>query len=183
MHSRIVVLRILWLLGYCRIGGNNFSWKILKFIGQLISLESLRIQASGLEGPIPYNITLLESLTDLLRISDLRGRDTPIPPFSSTTCFKNLDFRFNKLNGSIPIGFVELNRTDSIYVSGSSYFDSTGSRWGFNNTGRFMDDDNCDSYIVDNTFKDRVADLAMDLSLLLTKDLAKPFGNRMVSSF
>ncbi|KAJ0736280.1 hypothetical protein HanPI659440_Chr11g0441711 [Helianthus annuus] len=44
-----------------------------------------------------------------------------------------------------------------------------------------MDDDNCDSYIVDNTFKDRVADLVMDLSLLLTKDLAKPFGNRMVA--
>ncbi|MFS7947376.1 putative transferase [Helianthus anomalus] len=127
MHSRIVVLRILWLLGYCRIGGNNFSGKILEFIGQWISLESLGIQASGLEGPIPSNISLLESLTDFLdyphqgclRISDLRGRDTPIPPFSSTTRFKNLDFRFNKLNGSIPIGFAELNRTDSIYLTGN----------------------------------------------------------------
>ncbi|KAJ0915182.1 putative transferase [Helianthus annuus] len=114
--SNTLATRILvsfsWFLG--RIGGNNFSGKILEFIGQWISLESLRIQASGLEGPIPYNITLLESLTDL-RISDLRRRDTPIPPFSSTTRFKNLDFRFNKLNGSIPIGFAELNRTDSMW--------------------------------------------------------------------
>ncbi|KAJ0508020.1 putative transferase, protein kinase RLK-Pelle-DLSV family [Helianthus annuus] len=248
-----------------RIGGNNFSGKIPDFIGQWRSLESLRIQASGLEGPIPSNITLLESLTDL-RISDLRGRDTPIPPISSTTRFKNLilrscnligqlpeslapqnlkvlDFSFNKLNGSIPPGFAELNRTDFIYLTGNllsgrvpnwmltigddidlsynkftyncppscheretnlfasssddtisnkvlclrnsdcptywsslhincggkelsvgddsyerdmqsggpSYFDSTGSRWGFSNTGHFMDDDNRDSYIVDNT--------------------------------
>ncbi|KAK1439659.1 hypothetical protein QVD17_05479 [Tagetes erecta] len=124
-----------------RAGGNNFSGKIPDFIGQWRSLKTLRIQGGGFEGPIPSNITLLENLTDL-RISDLRGPDTPCPPFSKTTLFTNLilrscnligelpeslasslkvlDFSFNKLNGSIPTGFSELSDTDNIYLTGNS---------------------------------------------------------------
>ncbi|KAI7725901.1 hypothetical protein M8C21_007917 [Ambrosia artemisiifolia] len=219
-----------------RIGANNFSGKIPDFIGQWTSLQSLRIQASGMEGPIPSSITLLQNLTDL-RISDLRGPDSLCPPFSNTTLFRNLilrscnligrlpeylapqnlnvlDFSFNKLSGSIPTTYSELNLTDFIYLTGNllsgrvpdwilnsgddidlsynnftyvdstcikrgtnlfasfsddtisvgensyehdlqpggpSYFDAAENRWGFSNTGHFLDDDNRDSYIVDNT--------------------------------
>ncbi|KAM0063232.1 putative protein kinase RLK-Pelle-DLSV family [Helianthus debilis subsp. tardiflorus] len=126
-----------------RISGNNFSGKIPDFIAEWTSLTTLRIQASGLEGPIPSSITLLDSLTDL-RISDLRGPDALCPPFSNTARFKHLflrscnligqlpvlpqslasslkvlDFSFNKLNGSIPTSFSELNDTDYIYLTGN----------------------------------------------------------------
>ncbi|XP_035835526.1 probable leucine-rich repeat receptor-like serine/threonine-protein kinase At3g14840 isoform X2 [Helianthus annuus] len=123
-----------------RISGNNFSGKIPDFIGEWTSLTSLRIQASGLEGPIPSSITLSESLTDL-RISDLGGPDTLCPPFSNTTRFTHLflrscnligqlpqylasslevlDFSFNKLNGSIPKSFSELQDTNYIYLTGN----------------------------------------------------------------
>ncbi|XP_076891893.1 uncharacterized protein LOC143543462 isoform X2 [Bidens hawaiensis] len=116
-----------------RISSNSFSGKIPGFIGNWTSLVSLRIQASGLEGPIPSSITLLPTLKDL-RISDLKGPDTPCPPFSNTTRFRNLilrscnlighlpeylapqdlillDFSFNKFTGSIPKAYSELNRT------------------------------------------------------------------------
>ncbi|XP_022001334.1 probable leucine-rich repeat receptor-like serine/threonine-protein kinase At3g14840 isoform X2 [Helianthus annuus] len=121
-----------------RISSNNFSGKIPDFIGEWKNLTSLRIQASGLEGPIPLNITLLTTLTDL-RISDLRGPDTLCPPFENTS-FKNLilrscnligeipksiasskllDLNFNKLNGSIPERFIDLQDTDYIYLTGN----------------------------------------------------------------
>ncbi|XP_076891881.1 putative leucine-rich repeat receptor-like serine/threonine-protein kinase At3g14840 [Bidens hawaiensis] len=100
-----------------RIGSNNFSGKIPDFIGTWTSLTSLRIMGSGLEGPIPPNITLLTNLTDL-RISDLRGPDTPCPSFKNTP-FDTVDLSFNKLNGSIPERFIDLNGTDNIYLTGN----------------------------------------------------------------
>ncbi|KAI7744318.1 hypothetical protein M8C21_032734, partial [Ambrosia artemisiifolia] len=232
-----------------RIGGNNFSGKIPDYIEQWKSLESLRIQASGLDGPIPSSITLLESLTDL-RISDLGGPAALCPPFGNAS-FKNLilrncnlfgnlpdslpsgalkvlDFSFNKFNGTIPNGFMDLRPTDYIYLTGNllsgivpdwmltsgdvidlsynnftsqnsnnlrcqirdtnlfasfstdntskevsclgnngvtdgnkeyegdldsggaSHFSSFANRWGFSNTGHFLDDDQPDSYILTN---------------------------------
>ncbi|KAK9056896.1 hypothetical protein SSX86_024260 [Deinandra increscens subsp. villosa] len=122
-----------------RIGSNNFSGKIPDFIGKWTSLQKLFIQASGLEGPIPPSITLLTNLTDL-RISNLRGPDTPCPPLkttpfntlilrscnligelpNSTVATAILDFSFNKLSGSIPERFNELNNTEQIYLTGNS---------------------------------------------------------------
>nr|GEU52365.1 probable leucine-rich repeat receptor-like serine/threonine-protein kinase At3g14840 [Tanacetum cinerariifolium] len=85
----------------CRISGNSLSGKIPEFIGKWNNLDSLRIQASGLEGPIPSSITLLRTLTDL-QISDLNGPDTLCPPFISTTSFKNLILRSCNLIGNLP---------------------------------------------------------------------------------
>ncbi|KAJ0684351.1 putative protein kinase RLK-Pelle-DLSV family [Helianthus annuus] len=191
-----------------RIGGNNFSGKIPDYIGQWRGLRTLRIQASGLEGPIPSSITLLESLTDLiLRNCNLYGE---LPDSLASSELKVLDFSFNKLNGTIPIGF-NLRQADYIYLTGNllsgiipnwmlglgefinvvsclgnnvcqsastslyincggsgvsvqnkvyegdldagspSHFSSTDNRWGFSNTGHFLDDDNPDSYILTNS--------------------------------
>ncbi|GJX23255.1 probable leucine-rich repeat receptor-like serine/threonine-protein kinase [Tanacetum coccineum] len=101
----LIVVPLLWSrvqAGYmCRISGNSLSGKILEFIGKWNNLDSLRIQASGLEGPIPSSITLLPTLTDL-RISDLNGPDTLCPPFINTTSFKNLILRSCNLIGNLP---------------------------------------------------------------------------------
>nr|GEU32959.1 probable leucine-rich repeat receptor-like serine/threonine-protein kinase At3g14840 [Tanacetum cinerariifolium] len=238
-------------------------------------MNNRRIQASGLEGPIPSNITLLRTLTDFylmrnmlsgrvpdwmlmvrqaidlsynkfnessgdscqirktnlfaslstdnifyltrnmlsgrvpdwmlmvgqaMRISDLNGPDTLCPTFRNTTYFKNLilrscnlignlpeylspslkvlDLSFNKLNGSIPDSYLNIQYTDYIFITVSDYtslyincggeglvsFDDklyeddadqggparflrTDRRWGFSNTGHFLDNNNRDSYI------------------------------------
>ncbi|GKE45327.1 probable leucine-rich repeat receptor-like serine/threonine-protein kinase, partial [Tanacetum coccineum] len=129
-----------------RIGSNRLSGKIPEFIGKWNNLNSLRIQASGLEGPIPSNITLLPTLTDL-RISDLYGPDTLCPPFINTS-FKNLilrscklignlpeslssslkvlDLSFNKLNGSIPDSYLNIKETDYIDLSYNKFNVSPG---------------------------------------------------------
>ncbi|KAJ0688319.1 putative non-specific serine/threonine protein kinase [Helianthus annuus] len=83
-----------------RIGGNNFSGKIPDYIGRWQSLKSL-MQASGLEGPIPWRITLLANLSDL-RISDLGGTAALCPPFVNTTSFKTLILRNCNLFGNLP---------------------------------------------------------------------------------
>nr|GEX00165.1 probable leucine-rich repeat receptor-like serine/threonine-protein kinase At3g14840 [Tanacetum cinerariifolium] len=50
--------------GYmCWISSNSLFGKIPEFIRKWNNLDSLRIQASGLEGPIPSSITLLRTLT------------------------------------------------------------------------------------------------------------------------
>ncbi|KAI3809627.1 hypothetical protein L1987_19223 [Smallanthus sonchifolius] len=119
-----------------------------------------RIQASGLEGPIPPSITLLATLTDLiLRNCSLIGE---LPKSISSTNLALLDFSFNKLIGSIPErNFFASFSMDNIsqrigeneYESdtqpgGASYFSSFESRWGFSNTGNFLDDKSRDSYIA-----------------------------------
>nr|GEZ28771.1 probable leucine-rich repeat receptor-like serine/threonine-protein kinase At3g14840 [Tanacetum cinerariifolium] len=76
------------LHGKSWISSNSLFGKIPEFIRKWNNLDSLRIQASGLEGPIPSSITLLRTLTHL-RISDLNGPDTIRPPFINTS-FKNL---------------------------------------------------------------------------------------------
>ncbi|KAI3769372.1 hypothetical protein L6452_00473 [Arctium lappa] len=100
------------------LNSNNFTGDLPPSFANLITMKELRIQASGLEGPIPPSITLMETLSDL-RISDLTGPDTLCPPFSNRTYFKNLDFSFNKLNGSIPESLSDLNDTKYIYLTGN----------------------------------------------------------------
>ncbi|PWA50603.1 serine/threonine/dual specificity protein kinase, catalytic domain-containing protein [Artemisia annua] len=78
-----------------------FSGKIPEFIGSWNNLRKLWIQGSGLEGPIPSNITLLPNLTDL-RISDLNGPNTLCPTFINTTSFDTLILRSCNLIGNLP---------------------------------------------------------------------------------
>ncbi|PON69842.1 LRR domain containing protein [Parasponia andersonii] len=100
------------------------------------------IQASGLSGPIPSGIALLEKLTDL-RISDLNGSESTFPLLDNMnkmktlilrncningtipdylgnmTILKILDLSFNKLSGKIPSNLAGLSKVDYIFLTGN----------------------------------------------------------------
>ncbi|KAF8007042.1 hypothetical protein BT93_K1139 [Corymbia citriodora subsp. variegata] len=124
-----------------RLGDNQFTGKIPDFIQNLTNLEVLVIQGSGLQGPIPSGISLLEKLSDL-RISDLDGPKSLVPQLRCTyittlilrscnltgelpgylagmTKLKTLDLSFNKLSGEIPSSFISLAGVDYIYLTGN----------------------------------------------------------------
>ncbi|KAI9083596.1 hypothetical protein K1719_034538 [Acacia pycnantha] len=113
--------------------GSSLSGKIPSFIGNWTSIVYLDMQGTGMEGPIPPTISLLTNLIEL-RISDLSGTTTtkfpdlgslmslqrlilrnclitgPIPKYiGQMKNLKTLDLSFNKLTGSIPDSFQELN--------------------------------------------------------------------------
>ncbi|KAK3004606.1 hypothetical protein RJ639_018463, partial [Escallonia herrerae] len=67
-----------------RINDNEFSGQIPDFIQNWKQLTRLEMHASGLEGPIPSSISLLENLTEL-RISDINGSTQGFPILSNTT--------------------------------------------------------------------------------------------------
>uniref|UniRef100_B9NGY9 Leucine-rich repeat-containing N-terminal plant-type domain-containing protein n=1 Tax=Populus trichocarpa TaxID=3694 RepID=B9NGY9_POPTR len=99
---------------------------------------------SGLNGPIPSGIALLEKMADM-RISDLHGNgaEAPFPPLTNMKNLKTLILRscniigplpdfvgelpklttlnlsFNKLIGEIPSSFNGLRKADYIYLTGN----------------------------------------------------------------
>ncbi|GLU18028.1 hypothetical protein SLE2022_343510 [Rubroshorea leprosula] len=123
-----------------RISDNRFTGGIPDFIQNWTNLEKLVIQASGLMGPIPSNISALAKLKDL-RISDLNGTDQgKFPPLIgielNTLTLRScnildelpkylgemksltaLDLSFNKLSGAIPKSFSNLVAVDYIYLT------------------------------------------------------------------
>ncbi|CAL5342058.1 unnamed protein product [Camellia sinensis] len=128
-----------------RIGDNFFTGSIPNFIQNWIHLETLLIQASGLDGPIPSGIAFLTNMTDL-RISDLNGsKVSDFPSVGNMTKLKRLllkscningslplylgmtqwtelkflDLSFNKLSGGIPSSFQNLSTLTSIYLTGN----------------------------------------------------------------
>ncbi|RVW29604.1 putative leucine-rich repeat receptor-like serine/threonine-protein kinase [Vitis vinifera] len=118
-----------------RISSNNFAGKIPHFIQSWKRLQKLEIQASGFEGPIPSDISVLNNLSEL-RISDLTGESSKFPPLTNMISLRRLmlrscnisdlipkdiadmknllalDLSFNKLEGNIPdlrgLGSLEL---------------------------------------------------------------------------
>ncbi|XP_031120537.1 probable leucine-rich repeat receptor-like serine/threonine-protein kinase At3g14840 isoform X1 [Ipomoea triloba] len=84
-----------------RLSSNNFTGKLPSFQG-LGNLEELEVQASGFEGPIPENISLLTSLTEL-RISDLNGGGvSKFPILNSMKGLRKLLLRRCNISGKIP---------------------------------------------------------------------------------
>ncbi|KAK1424853.1 hypothetical protein QVD17_20193 [Tagetes erecta] len=83
-----------------RLDSNNFSGKIPN-LGNCTRLNKLDIQGSGLEGPIPANISLLKNLIQL-SISDLSGEGSLFPDLRIMTSMQKLMLRSCKLRGSIP---------------------------------------------------------------------------------
>ncbi|KAJ8616570.1 hypothetical protein MRB53_035942 [Persea americana] len=71
------------------INDNNFTGRIPDFIKDWIQLDKLAIQGSGLQGPIPSEISSLVQLTDL-RISDINGTASPFPELSNMKKMKTL---------------------------------------------------------------------------------------------
>ncbi|KAL7186154.1 hypothetical protein ACSBR2_027994 [Camellia fascicularis] len=126
-----------------RIGDNFFAGSIPNLIQNWIHLETLLIQASGLDGPVPSGIAFLTYMTDL-RISDLNGSKVSnfpsvsnmtklirlmlkscningsLPVYLGTlTKLKTLDLSFNKLSGEIPSNLHNLSTLNSIYLTGN----------------------------------------------------------------
>ncbi|KAG5254844.1 leucine-rich repeat receptor serine/threonine-protein kinase [Salix suchowensis] len=127
-----------------RIGDNQFIGEIPDLIQKWTNLQKLVIQGSGLSGPIPPGIAVLEKMTDL-RISDLQGNGTgaPFPPLANMTklkililrscniigripdfvgefsSLKTLDLSFNKLDGEIPDSFLGVKQATYIYLTGN----------------------------------------------------------------
>ncbi|XP_039171510.1 probable leucine-rich repeat receptor-like serine/threonine-protein kinase At3g14840 [Eucalyptus grandis] len=128
-------------LEYLQLGDNQFIEKIPKFIKNLTSLEMLVIEGSGLQGPIPSEIAVLERLS-VLRLSDLDGPESPVPKLgcrnivklilrscnlmgelpaylAKMTNLKTLDLSFNNLSGKIPESYRSLENIGYIYLTGN----------------------------------------------------------------
>ncbi|XP_028772699.1 probable LRR receptor-like serine/threonine-protein kinase At1g53430 isoform X1 [Neltuma alba] len=125
------------------IDGSTLSGKIPSLIGNWTKILSMDMEGTGMEGPIPSTISLLTNLKEL-RISDLKGTTTmtfpnlknlmslerlilrnclitgPIPTYiGEMKNLKTLDLSFNKLTGSIPDLFQNLN-FDQMFLTNNS---------------------------------------------------------------
>ncbi|KAM3700704.1 hypothetical protein ACJW31_05G119000 [Castanea mollissima] len=83
------------------------SWK---------QLEKLEIQASGFEGPIPSNISILSNLTEL-RISDLVGGDSKFPNLGSSTRMSRLMLKSCNISGPIPPSIQNMTQLQTLDLS------------------------------------------------------------------
>ncbi|KAK4803507.1 hypothetical protein SAY86_003324 [Trapa natans] len=128
-----------------RIDGNSLSGSIPEFIGNWTNLTRLDMQGTGMEGPIPLSISLLTSLQEL-RISDLNGTSSSfpnlqdhtsmeyltlrnclltdsIPPYLgevAAATLKAIDLSFNRLTGSVPDSFSNLEALNYLFLTNNS---------------------------------------------------------------
>ncbi|KAI3836458.1 hypothetical protein MKW98_008219 [Papaver atlanticum] len=90
-----------------RIAGTSISGKIPDFFGNWIQLIELDIRGTSMEGPIPSTIFHLKNLTKL-RVSDLKGPNTPFPDFQDMNRMYQLELRNCLIQGSIPSNIGEM---------------------------------------------------------------------------
>ncbi|KAK7853633.1 putative lrr receptor-like serine/threonine-protein kinase [Quercus suber] len=83
-------------LEFFRISSNNFTGRMPDFFGSWKQFEKLEIQASGFEGPIPSNISILSNLIEL-RISDVVGGGSKFPNLSSMKGMERLFLKHQKV--------------------------------------------------------------------------------------
>ncbi|RWR96281.1 putative leucine-rich repeat receptor-like serine/threonine-protein kinase isoform X1 [Cinnamomum micranthum f. kanehirae] len=98
-----------------RINDNNFTGRIPDFTNWK-KLENLAIQGTGLEGPIPSEISSWEKLTDL-RISDINGTASPFPNLVNLIDIKTLILRNCNLTGTIPPYIWNMNKLKTLDLS------------------------------------------------------------------
>ncbi|KAI6703553.1 hypothetical protein NL676_012689 [Syzygium grande] len=97
-----------------RISDNNFSGRIPEFIQNWKQLNRSEMIASGLEGPIPTGVSLLNNMVGL-RISDIIGPRQLFPDLSNMTGLVTLVLRNCNISGEIPSyiwNFQELEVVD-----------------------------------------------------------------------
>ncbi|KAH7864265.1 hypothetical protein Vadar_027645 [Vaccinium darrowii] len=92
-----------------RLSSNNFTGKLPSFQSWK-QLRILELEASGFEGPIPSNISLLRNLTEL-RITDLKGGASNFPQLEGMTAMTKLTLRNCNISGPIPLYLVDLPLT------------------------------------------------------------------------
>ncbi|XP_009352708.2 probable LRR receptor-like serine/threonine-protein kinase RFK1 isoform X2 [Pyrus x bretschneideri] len=98
------------------INDNNFNGTIPDFILNWKQLERLEMHASGLQGPIPSNISLLSNLIEL-RISDINGTEQGFPTFKNTTGLVRLVLRNCNISGEIPPNVWTMQNLEMFDVS------------------------------------------------------------------
>ncbi|KAH7841347.1 hypothetical protein Vadar_028633 [Vaccinium darrowii] len=92
-----------------RLSSNNFTGKLPSFQSWK-QLRILELEASGFEGPIPSNISLLRNLIEL-RITDLNGGASNFPQLEDMTAMTKLTLRSCNISGPIPSYLVNLPLT------------------------------------------------------------------------
>ncbi|KAI3879794.1 hypothetical protein MKX03_000413 [Papaver bracteatum] len=90
-----------------RIAGTSISGKIPDIFGNWMQLIELDIRGTSMEGPIPSTIFHLKNLTRL-RVSDLKGPNTPFPDFQDMNRMSELELRNCLIQGSIPSNIGEM---------------------------------------------------------------------------
>ncbi|XP_026406764.1 probable LRR receptor-like serine/threonine-protein kinase At1g53440 isoform X2 [Papaver somniferum] len=90
-----------------RLAGTSISGKIPDFFGNWMQLTELDIRGTSMEGPIPSTIFHLKNLTKL-RVSDLKGPNTPFPDFQDMNRMYQLELRNCLIKGSIPSNIGEM---------------------------------------------------------------------------
>nr|XP_043612266.1 probable LRR receptor-like serine/threonine-protein kinase RFK1 isoform X2 [Erigeron canadensis] len=83
------------------INDNNLSGPIPDLIQNWRQLTRLELIGTGLQGPIPSNISLLENLTEL-RISDLNGPSQKFPSLNNASGILRVLLRNCNISGEIP---------------------------------------------------------------------------------
>ncbi|RVW24986.1 putative LRR receptor-like serine/threonine-protein kinase RFK1 [Vitis vinifera] len=73
------------------------------------------MQASGLEGPIPLSISLLDKLTEL-RISDMTGKSQGFPLLNNMTGIINLVLRNCNISGEIPAYIWKMKELEMLFL-------------------------------------------------------------------
>ncbi|KAJ6367907.1 hypothetical protein OIU78_000474 [Salix suchowensis] len=99
-----------------RINDNNFSGTIPIFIQNWKKLKRLEMHATGLEGPIPSNISLLNNLVEL-RISDLNGPTQGFPMLITMTGMIRLILRNCNISGELPAYLWTMKSLEVLDVS------------------------------------------------------------------
>ncbi|KAH0917899.1 hypothetical protein HID58_025559 [Brassica napus] len=110
-----------------QLGSNQFNGSLPSTLARLVNLKDFlhrltcvkltrHIYASGLKGPIPEAVALLEKLTDL-RISDTTGID--IVPILSSKDIRSLILRNVGLSGPIPPSVWKLTELKTLYLTGN----------------------------------------------------------------
>ncbi|CAL5412409.1 unnamed protein product [Camellia sinensis] len=83
------------------LSSNNFNGKLPSF-QSCKQLRILELEASGFEGPIPSDISLLRNLTEI-RITDLNGGASEFPKLENMTALEKLMLRNCNISGTIPV--------------------------------------------------------------------------------
>ncbi|KAJ9690896.1 hypothetical protein PVL29_013179 [Vitis rotundifolia] len=101
-----------------RINDNNFNGTIPDFIQNWIQLTRLEMHASGLQGPIPSNISVLKNLNQL-RISDINGTTQPFPVLDNIKSLRQLVLRNCNISGEIPLIIWRMTNLRVLFLTGN----------------------------------------------------------------
>ncbi|KAL6629135.1 hypothetical protein ACP70R_028900 [Stipagrostis hirtigluma subsp. patula] len=116
--SCIVNLRHLMNLD---LGGNNFSGRIPKSIGQLKRLEELHLDHNKMSGELPSALSNCTNLTTInLKSNNFSGELTKVD-FSNLINLKVLDLLYNNFSGTIPESIYSCSNLAALRLSSNNF--------------------------------------------------------------